>query len=323
MPTLRQKRELDFTARLDRIAAAVIKANKPAVLDATREAIARVREYSTEFKPITDLEVSWIADVAAFEAPTFDELADVAIGAARVLSAVNLWRVGGKIVAKNRVARFDDMDDLRKIDPLYARAAAWMRKRRLMTKAELADAAQALAILSPQYGMEEIERELRRHVTAYAGAPTKEMARVFRDSIARSVGRGETLAEFLDAMDAEVAAGRLLPQMDAYLETVYRTETSLAYSEQRRRDWAHPDVAPFVWGRQLYNGLLPSSRPSHVALNGLKLQRGSAADNAAGHPPYSYNCTCTEALLIVADPATANHVEPEDALSRVAAIERF
>lgn len=325
MPTLRQKRQSDLLARVFSVGDALIVQNRAAVRAAFKAAADKVR---AEVDARDKLPASMIAGVADFKPPALDKGAVEAVVAVRMLAALDTRRTMGKRFPKReKVARFSaspEITALDGIDPLYAESARWMRRRSLATRAELAEIVEAVAVLTPNVPRDIIESEVRRQAAAFAGAPTAEMAKIFQNLISQSVGRGETVGEFLAAIDKAVAGGKLPPQADAYLHTVYRTETSLAYSEQRRKDWAHPDIQPFVWGRQLFNALLPTSRPTHVAINGLKLRKGSEADGRAGHPPFSYNCTCTEALIVVADPvASKEHVEPADAYARVSAIERF
>lgn len=326
MTTLRQKRQSDMLMRVFAVADAHVVSNRKAIHAAIREAAQRIRE---RVDPRDRFLAETLIDFAAFSPPPLSTGAEEAVVALRLIAALTTRRETGKVfpAKRRRVATFaasPEIAALNALDPLYAQAGRWMRRRALATRAELAEAADAIAVLAPDVPRDLIEAEVRRQAVAFAGAPTTEMAKIFRDEIAKSVKRGETVGDFLAAIDKATARGKLLPRMDSYLHTVYRTETSNAYSEQRQRDWAHPDLAPFVWGRQLWNELLPSSRPTHMAINGLKLRKGSEADRRAGHPPWSYNCTCTETLLISSNPAgEGKHIEPVDAYARVAAIKRF
>lgn len=146
-------------------------------------------------------------------------------------------------------------------------------------------------------------------------APNSKMKSILSQKIAPIVESSKTKSEFLDAVDEAAISAT-----DAYLENVYRTETANIYQSQRLATMDDPDVADFMWGVELFSVTDARTRPSHGALDGLMLRKGSEAYNAwLPGPPYSYMCRCTSAPVMVGEDAT----EPPNALDLVRGIERF
>lgn len=297
-------------ARIEKIAAALTKENGDALRSAVAAALGRVSDSLG-----ADATVGAVVEtVAALSIPALDASVAEALASVRGLAMLDALETGAEWI--RNVPTTVALDDLA---PEYRAASEWMSRRKIASRAELKEMARAVSRLGSGIGADVLEQELRRDVIALARATNDGLATMFRDRLAESIGRGDTVKEFVASFDNVPG----LAGMDGYLETVYRTETATAYSKERERAYNDPDLAPHVWGRRLHNGLLPSSRPSHIAINGLALRKGSEADRAAGQPPFSYNCTCTATMLIAADPATADYREPDDALTRVRGIERF
>jgi hypothetical protein len=124
-------------------------------------------------------------------------------------------------------------------------------------------------------------------------------------------------------MDVLLDEGQLPGATDGYLNMVYRTETSNGYHEQLKRELEGNAASDNFWGIEVFNPNDERSRPSHAAIDGLLLQKGSSAYQSLGVPPFSYQCRCTMVPIYVGDPADPGVEESDDADELVAAIERF
>lgn len=163
-------------------------------------------------------------------------------------------------------------------------------------------------------------------VLAIDSLVSEETARRLRVALQEAYDRGETAQSFLTAMRELTEAGELPTGMDSYLQMVFRTEMAKGYEEQRETFQSLPEVRDHTWGYELLNPDDDRSRPTHAAIDGLILKKGSLADRASRPgPPWHYQCRCTRVPIIVADVAEADqdYAEPGDALARVRAIERW
>jgi len=207
------------------------------------------------------------------------------------------------------------------IDPYYRRAADWMAERKVMTRGELQKLAEAKRLFQPNKTVAQIEKELRKTTLALAKEPAGIMGEKLRETMATAIGEGQTVAQVTETLDALTAEGRIPANMDAYAKTVFRTETSNAYTAQKidnlkdyEADGKKLGLPDFQWGIGLTNGRLPSSRPSHLATNNVLIRKGSEAydyflDDLKA-TPYSYNCTCS--WYVITDPDGADSTEYEE-----------
>jgi len=305
---------LDIQGRLDRIGKALRAENADAILAAFGDALENVRKGAANIGLI-EMD-SIVALLAGLEIPNAVTGAAEALGGARALALMEAMRATERILPFPAAAVEDAPE-------AYKQSFEWMRSRKIASKSDIEDMARAIAKLEPTLTSYDLEQTLRRDVLAMKDSIGAEMTQRFRDRVASSVSKGETVAKFLADVDADVEAGKLPEGMDGYTELVYRQETANAYAEQRRAQYESGEMAPFVAGRRFSNALLPSSRETHKAIHGLFVRKGSEADRAAGHPPWAFRCTCTFSTVIVADPTTDGPTEPENALARVRSIERF
>jgi len=207
------------------------------------------------------------------------------------------------------------------LDPFYRNAADWMMGRNVMSRGDLERLAQAKALFEPNKTAEQIRREIRKQTLALSVEPAKIMGEKLRETMAVAIGEGQTAGQVIEKLDALTAAGEIPPTMDAYAQTVFRTETSNAYTAQKidnlkdyEADGKKLGLPDFQWGIGLTNGRLPSSRPSHLATNNVLIRKGSEAydyflDDLKA-TPYSYNCTCS--WYVITDPDGADSTEYEE-----------
>lgn len=248
---------------------------------------------------------------------------------AKILAAmINFSRIDA-VVPDKFTNRPGDMhkfahDPFEDIPNEFAPAADWMLSRAIMTRAEISLMANALAQLYPLQTEDFFERQLREDLFALSLGANKEVVRRIRDTLSDAVRDGKSLSAFLAVMDEFTDAGLTPIIGDHYWENVYRTEVSSQYAYQRDLQMSNPDIAANYWGDELFNPRGPNSRQTHMDINGVFLQRGSAAHVASKDgPPWAYQCLCARSPVIVPDITKSGFTETEGALGLVVAIERF
>lgn len=206
-----------------------------------------------------------------------------------------------------------------------ARAAArWMLARNVMSVARVNRLARGWATLHGGLDEEGMRRALRRHVMALSRSASEKVTKQVAETLSSSIARGETFTDWRSRLESSVREGELPLRSDAYLENVYRTETSNAYAVQRVENEAHPVVDSHLWGWQWGNPDDERSRPSHAEMNGLLIKKGSPAANALGSaPPLSYQCRCWKTPIMMDDPDAATFEEDDDAYELISQAERF
>lgn len=303
--------ELTFVDILASIARALKDANQAAIIDAIRQGLDRIRDnYGSDA-----IMTVGAAQVARMTAPLLDSDLAEAFAAIRIQAALATMRIASRAVPGIGVGL-----SLDEIAPGYRAGIEWMLARDIMTKTDVEDMVRAVSLISDGLNAAAAERSIREHVFALAHARTEELTAQMTRLITGAVERGDTVGTFLRAMDDVIERGELPAMTDAYLEMVFRTETANIYQRQRLASMNDPQLVDHIWGVELFAIDDDRSRPTHAATDGVFLKKGSAAYNAwLPGPPYSYNCRCTSAPVMVGE------VEEETpgALEIVQAIERF
>lgn len=314
-----RKRALEFIARINAIADEITGENAKTLTASIMGAVDKIRNHADADAPMT----AQAGFAGYWTPPALKTDLESAVAGTRAYALLNAYESAAKFVPG-----IGSLSAGVELDPLYDKATQWMLDRALASVADVRAMADAIAALDPLAATPlELERAIRSQVLALEGAPGEELQRMFQDHISAAVNEGRTVGQFVEGFDAAVADGTLPAGMDSYLNLVYRTETSNAYGEQNREGYNDPMIADFGWGIGITNAQLPSSRPSHEALDGLLVQKGSPAMeqlDADGHYPYNYNCTCVEYTIV--DPDGVNSLqysEPDNALELVQNITRF
>lgn len=201
-------------------------------------------------------------------------------------------------------------------------AAQWMLDREIMSVAEVRELAETMAANNPSMTAAEYERLIRQDVLAIAS--NDQLTQRFRDTVSAAVESGNTSGEFLEAMDGLIDSGALPAGADGYMDMVFRTETANAYAQEREERFKDPLLKDNLWGFEFFAVTDSRARPSHRAMDGVIVKRGSAADLATQPgPPWAYQCRCSKSPIIVSDIDNPGVEETPDALSRAKRIERF
>lgn len=238
-----------------------------------------------------------------------------AAASSRLLAARQIAeRVGGLRTAGRVAVAVDDLSGP------FRDGIDWMLKRDIIARDAVEEIADAASLIRGATDEDDTRRLLRRDFLALSESPNAEMTAAFQRNVAAAAKEGATGATFAEAMDDATKGAKLPGFADAYLENVYRTETANIYQAQRLATMAEPEVADLVWGVELFAINDDRARPSHAAVDGLLLRKGSEAYNAwLPGPPYSYQCRCTSAVVLKSEGGQ----EPGNALALVRSIERF
>ena len=241
---------------------------------------------------------------------------------ARLLSLLGFYRQIGGDGDKN-TRRFADDVPLAGESPEISDAIRWAVSRGILRHEEIQLIIDARFNLSPQRGFDAIIQEVREEYFSVARAASETAVTKIRDELLNNVQRGENFLQFRRALEAVVDADELPGASGAYLENVYRTETSNVYARQREANFASPSVQQFIKGFVFFNPSDDRSRPSHAAIDGLRVEKGSPAEVALRPgPPWHYQCRCLKTAIISADP-NYDVDEPDDAMELAINLERW
>jgi phage gp29-like protein len=204
----------------------------------------------------------------------------------------------------------------------YGDAADWMISRGVLTLEQVHYIA---GLMASQSGgdRDEIERGLRDHYFALARTVDVGATKKVQTLIANAVGRGETVSQFLNSIDAQLGVGALPGGLDGYWENVWRTEVANAYSQQQQQQEADPAFQDVLWGHLGGNPNDKRSDPTHARFNGVYYKKGSQASQMLGRTPFRYRCRCYMTPLVDADPEDSDYTESANAFSVAAGLTRF
>lgn len=168
--------------------------------------------------------------------------------------------------------------------------------------AKLADATpEELARLRTQYGqqalklVEGIEDQAQRSILA---------------ELSDLVAEGRAGREAYKALGKAFESAGLTPDNSFTLETVFRTQSQMAYSAGRWNTLRQPGVWDELWGFEYSTVADDRVRPEHAMLEGTRLPKDHAFWQTS-FPPNGFNCRCT-AIEVFNDDPQASEVQPLD-----------
>ena len=118
-----------------------------------------------------------------------------------------------------------------------------------------------------------------------------DVERGLRDEINLSIERGDTLKQGIDAMKSKLNALGVSPTNDFKLETVFRTQTQVAYGAGRWQADQDPAVQEILWGYEYSTVGDDRVREEHAALEGTRLPKDDPFWQRFW-PPNGWNCRC-------------------------------
>lgn len=113
-----------------------------------------------------------------------------------------------------------------------------------------------------------------------------------RDHLAEAIKNGSTLEEFAAAVRTDAVNLGIEVPSHGYLQTVFRTQTGMAYGAGRFKQLTSPEVIaarPYVQYVTFGDSLV---RPAHRKLEGTQWDSSSSAWHAIA-PPNGINCRCS------------------------------
>lgn len=129
-----------------------------------------------------------------------------------------------------------------------------------------------------------------------------EVNRVVSQEIADSIAAGEHIN--VGTKRLRSAFGRLgIPSADTpghLIETIYRTQTQMAYSAGSWNADQDPAVQEILWGYEYVTVGDNRVRPNHAALDGVKLPKEDPQWESI-QPPNGFNCRCTTVSVFKTD----------------------
>lgn len=127
------------------------------------------------------------------------------------------------------------------------------------------------------------------------------MYRIQRNNMHVREGKKELLKTF-DALG-------LVPTQRHQLETIYRTQTQLAYAAGQHQVEQDPEINELIWGYEYVTTDDDRVRPTHAGMDGVKLPKD---DPFWQHntPPNGWNCRCQRLALF--DPPEDGSVSPPE-----------
>jgi hypothetical protein len=241
------------------------------------------------------------------------------MGAANAKAMIETIAVVGKVIETVTPA------DTAKATAAFKKSVEWMLDRKIMKASDVERLAQAVATLSPKLKAKDVAASIRDQALALKDSIPLEVTVKLQRNLSSAVNNGASVNDFIAASREAMAISpdATVAGVDAYLENVYRTEVSAAYSRQQEENLSAPEVMDHHWGDEVHNPDDARSRESHAALDGMLVKRGSEAYKALGPTPFSYQCRCVRSPIIEVDPAKSKLKETPDAMARISKIERF
>jgi SPP1 gp7 family putative phage head morphogenesis protein len=136
----------------------------------------------------------------------------------------------------------------------------------------------------------------------FAQTTQRELERVLAQNTGVHVQEGiRLLRQKLDALG-------ITNTSPSQLETIFRTQTQLAYSAGRLNENADPAVQAILWGYEYVTVGDDRVRPEHAVLNGVRLPKEDSRWNSI-MPPNGWNCRCS--VIEVFDTDDHRVVDPE------------
>lgn len=302
--------ELRFVKMLDEASASLAASNTDELAEALAAWIRRLkREYSS------GASVGSRAS-SLFKLPVLDENIEQAIAGTQSVAAWNIFSRLERL--KPGIAEGAELSSLH---PAFREGVEWFTRREILTVEEARSVSAAVRVLTDGLTDAEINRAVRSKVLALAGAPNEAITARVQNLVAAAADSRKTYADFIEALQESRESGAWDSASNAYLSNVYRTETGLLYNAQRQAILDDPDMAEGVWGKEFFNPDDDRSRPSHAAIDGVRVKLGGPADEASKPPPpFHFQCRCTFGLIMEGED---DAVETRGALEIMQNIERF
>jgi len=211
---------------------------------------------------------------------------------AQSMSAAYLTGIRRSHTEAARAAGVRSVDELRLDLAPYSSALNFLQGRLDLSN-------DALASLTRAFGDEAV------NVTRnFSAAVEDKVANAVRESIAA----GEHVGAGVARMRAAFEAAGVTNQKSYAIETLFRTQNSLAYSAGQSHANSDPAIDEILWGYEYATVEDDRVRANHAALDGVRLPKDDPRW-ATITPPCGFNCRCTRLEIFHGD-AEARTVAP-------------
>jgi SPP1 gp7 family putative phage head morphogenesis protein len=128
------------------------------------------------------------------------------------------------------------------------------------------------------------------------------------------IAEGATVAESIRKLGDKFDELGVSPKKPYQIETIFRTQTQLAFSAGRWQAEQHPDIQEILWGYKYVTTGDDRVRDEHALLDGVTLPKDDPFWRRF-YPPNGWNCRCQaipifEERKIVAPPTVDDEGEP-------------
>lgn len=152
-----------------------------------------------------------------------------------------------------------------------------------------------LEILGRQYG--EAALKMSRDASA---ALERELAETTMKAMLEGIDTRKGVTALRDAFRR---AG-FSPEADYRLETMFRTQTQIAYSAGRENAWRDPVIDEILWGYEYATIGDDRVRPTHAAMDGVRAPKDDPIWSMWPIPA-GWNCRCTKLEIFIDEPKYA------------------
>ncbi len=142
------------------------------------------------------------------------------------------------------------------------------------------------------------EREIQKLITQYSEEALRVVPKVkkavdqsLQKTMTHITEEGMHVKEGVSALRQGFARAGLVPKSDFLLETVFRTQTQLAYSAGRWDQEQLPEIQEILWGYTYYTVGDDRVREEHAGFDGVTLPKEDPFWDA-NFPPNGWNCRC-------------------------------
>lgn len=157
-----------------------------------------------------------------------------------------------------------------------------------------------------QQGLEELVATYTRPALAVIDDLDRLLTRRIERTLFESVKAGDDLRTGVKKLRKAFDAAGVLPGNAHAVETVYRTQTQIAYSAGRWNSLQDPAVQEVLWGFRYVTVGDDRVRPNHAVMHGVTLPKDDPFWNT-NTPPNGWNCRCAAVEVF----EEAQRVEPE------------
>lgn len=137
-------------------------------------------------------------------------------------------------------------------------------------------------------------------VASFSGDLAGSLERAVGDAIARATGEGLHLRDGMRLVAEAFDKEGITPTNSYQVESIFRTQTSIAYNAGRWNANQEPEIQEILYGYEYVSVGDDRVRPTHAALDGLRRPKDDPVWQQVW-PPNGYGCRCSTLEIFVGD----------------------